>query len=31
MHSLTVVEEPQDGMPPEEVNNREFMARVSLA
>ena len=30
MHALTVVEEPQEGIPPEEVNNREFMARVIL-
>ena len=31
MHALTVEEEPQEGMPPGEVNDREFMARVSLA
>ena len=30
MHALTVEEEPQEGLPPGEVNNREFMARVSL-
>ena len=30
MHALTVEEEELEGLPPGEVNNLEFMARVSL-
>ena len=31
MHALTVEEEPQEGMTPGEVNDREYMARVRFA
>ena len=30
MHALTVEEEELEGLPPGEVNNREYMAQVSL-
>ena len=30
MHEVTLEEEPEGGIPPEVVNNREFMARVLL-
>ena len=30
MHALTVEEEELEGLSPDEVNNREYMARVSL-